>query len=764
MKSIFVATLLCGSVLALSAQQASVSMIDAVKPTHVTPSASSRVLKSVPRVESNTITVKSRAPRRAAEALPDGVVMLESFEGWEGKDTTWTPEGWTVETKADVERLESWTPENPQTVILPSAPDGSMYYGISVAKTHKDEWLISPEVTVGENMRLNYFLYCSPCYIYSWDNVNFNTGEFEGEKIVKATLQIYVQPEGGEWELLHDIADSYNDMTFDELVVASDGQFKPWQHELTQYEGKKVKFAFRYVGADGDSMFLDYVWVGYPLLTGVSYVEPYSTLYWGVGDGWSMPGLIPVAQHPMNTPLTWMNYSDCYDASFEWVYQDPETNSLGSHENQDEFTLSLQPNHSDLYATRNNFYQPVTLNASQDKFLPGSFMGNYLYMQAGGTAHIADKTGNSLTGNLLPFNPYDLDFTYITLEDTAAKVLNIPIFGYDELGTVDDYWLKYSTLGYDVAETDYSHLVGIGNLFMPSEAPLVIHGLTLNAWGYITSEAKIKATIYGIPVGPEGMEQDANKFETIASTMLKPEEMSAEYSDDRGYMWLPFNFDEPVVLKQEERFGAYMFMIEGFRGEGVKYFAPLQSLKPDVVGWAYALQDIDLTSHIQNYKFLKVKAINYREDVNLSGNDAYADPISSFAIGLKAEYPWLTAAKTEAVINNETPEVKIALDSYYDAADLKVEAPEGIVASVSGRYDNCVLTLKRKADADYVDGKVKVSGLAVGVELDVRHESAGINEVSAVADGAAKIYDLQGRRVQQTRKGLYIINGTKVVK
>ena len=53
---------------------------------------------------------------------------------------------------------------------------------------------------------------------------------------------------------------------------------------------------------------------------------------------------------------------------------------------------------------------------------------------------------------------------------------------------------------------------------------------------------------------------------------------------------------------------------------------------------------------------------------------------------------------------------------------------------------------------------------------DARYISFAGNETTAISDAAAEpavegaAYDLQGRRVSEPQKGLYIVNGKKIVK
>lgn len=49
------------------------------------------------------------------------------------------------------------------------------------------------------------------------------------------------------------------------------------------------------------------------------------------------------------------------------------------------------------------------------------------------------------------------------------------------------------------------------------------------------------------------------------------------------------------------------------------------------------------------------------------------------------------------------------------------------------------------------------------VVCGTKNDATGIHAADAITSGAAKVYDLQGRRVSSAAKGLYIINGKKVI-
>lgn len=686
--------------------------------------------------------------------LPDGYVLFESFEAWDGKTADWTPDGWTVEMKGDVERPNSWTPSAP-LLYFPSPTDGKYYYGISYSDKAQDEWLISPQVDIAPGMVMTFDAYFQPAYLYTMDNVDWEANEYTGPKTVAATLQVWIQPEGGEWTMLHDFADEYMDKTLMELMLLEPTELLPRSISLDGYGDKKAKVALRYVGIDGNTMMIDAVAVGYPKIDNVSFAEPWCALYWGFAR--SIPFSYQpssIAVYPVYQPLTWLNMTGA-DVNYAWTYEDPHSKgSFLTDNDADELVVTFEPDYSTDRTKANNFFKPHTLTASATGCAPTSFTAPYIALQAGGKAEITYNSGEYHEFSLMPFDQYTKDIHYILCEDTKEGVENIPVFGHDADGSVDDYWLKYSLGDEEAGPDDYSHLIGIGNFFMPSEAPLVVNGLTLYAYGLLDPDAEITAKIYALDAAGHN---EVSTFTTLATATCKGSDVIAEYNDAKGPLVLPFDFDEPAVVRATPEHPWYIFMIEGFRSDKVQFLAPFQSYLPDDRCMGYIMHDMDFSSVQEGYKFVKVKPMNYREDIN--DMNGYADPNAAFAIGLNAEYPWLTCDTDEVEIDGET---KVALGSYYDGSKLSVTAPRGISATVSGRYDKCVLTLNAGADAE--DGTVTVSGPGVSVDIKVKASDSAIDEISLDKADAPVIYDLQGRRVANPAPmKIYIQSGRKFI-
>ncbi|MDE7188909.1 MAG: choice-of-anchor J domain-containing protein [Muribaculaceae bacterium] len=706
-------------------------------------------LHSIAAEKSEKLNLPARKATKAA--LPEGYVLYESFEDWDGTDYEWTPEGWSVEMNGTVDRTESWTP-GAAAPGVPGPSDGDFYYGINFSTGEQDEWLISPYVTVGEGMSLSYWLYLDPIFLFNLDNVDWDTMSFIGEPKVSANLQIWAQAEGEEWTLLRDYFEEYKEYSIAELFNLTPTALEQHNVSLDGFYDKTTRVAFRYVGTDGNTMFIDAIGIGYPALEDISYMSPFDTLYWGFTCDWSLTGISgAIAQYPVYAPLTWTNMSYIDGAEFSWKYCDPVTSEFVESYDPDELTVTYIPDYRTEEAMRNNLFYPPTLNATAPNSTPGSYTAPYLYFQAGGKPEHTIGDNMELEFSLIPFNYHELGIGMTTVDDTNIGDFSIPVFGYNR--NSDEYWLNYSLNGEPKEEGDYSHLIGIGNLFMPSAyAPIVIKGVNVYGFGLISDDAELKATIYGVD---ENMSTDCSTFEVIATTTIKGSDIMAQYYDSKGYLCLPFQFSEPVAVTATEEHPAYFIMLEGFNSDKVEYFAPLQSSvpDPDYICWGYMLNHIDLSNHVDRPAYYSLKPLVYKE------NDEYVDPYSAFAIGLDAEYPWLTTDCEGVNLPEDGSAVTVVLGSYYDGSQLTVEAPEGVIATVAGRYNKCELTVRLAEPGTAVTGNLVVKGPGVEVTIPVDSTLTG---VEAIVNGNASvegIYDLSGCRVETAKPaaGVYVI-------
>lgn len=680
---------------------------------------------------------------------PEGYVLYESFEDWDGDDYTWTPEGWIVDMRGDVDRDESWTPGS-QLPMMPPPSDGKYYYGIQFSMSQQDEWLISPYVTVGEGMDLSYWLYLSPVFLFNLNNVDWDTFEFIGEPEVSATLQIWAQEEGGEWVMLRDYFDEYKQYSLMELFDMDPDGMEKNEVPLTDFYGKKTRVAFRYVGTDGNTMFIDAIGIGFPALEGVRYSNPAETLYWGFERSPELSGLTAgIALYPVFSPITWENLCDA-NASFTWTYCDPVTGDFVTSDTRDELSVTYIPDYRSEASKKNNLFYPPTLRAEAENSTPGEYTAPYTYFQAGGKSEYSFSNGEEFNASLMPFDFHELGLAVTTVSDDEIGDSAIPVFGHN--ANTDKYWLNYSLNGEEEIEGDYNKLIGIANLYTPPvDMPLVINGITVFGYGKISDDAVLKASVYALD---EDMSADPSTFTVMGSATISGSQILRQDAE-KGYLCLPFDFDAPAVIRTSDEHPGYLIMLEGFNSDQVEYFAPLQSKidDPNGRGSAFMMSEIDLSNHIERPPYISIKRVLYKE------NGEVYRPATSFAISLDAEYPWLTTDCEKIELSPVTPEVSVTLGSYYDGSDLTVSSPAGSSATVTGRYNECVLKVTLNDAAVMVDGEVVVEGPGVKITIPVTYSPSGITSISADNAAISALYDLTGAQVNKNnvKSGLYIV-------
>ena len=264
-----------------------------------------------------------------------------------------------------------------------------------------DEWLVTPTVHVEEGMILRYLIDCEPLWMYSTDNVDWDTMSYIGEKTQVYTIKINISEDGGNtWTTLDDLAQrpGFLAMGFEEAMYY-DNSLAPQIIDLSDYAGKDVKICFEYVGTDGQLQSIDCVSVGYPALN-AAYYYPFETLCFGTDPNLTQWAL-DVAMLPVYSPLTWMNASDGNpdNTTYTWSYMAADNSQLTSTD--EELTETYRTDYTSEFTTRNNMYTAPVLRAEAPNAAPGEF-SLYNYFQTGGKpeASLKDEQGNAALYNL----------------------------------------------------------------------------------------------------------------------------------------------------------------------------------------------------------------------------------------------------------------------------------------------------------------------------------------------------------------------------
>ena len=705
-------------------------------------------MKHVDRSASLAPSPYGRANKmRKADESPQkqGYVMYENFNGWDGESPRWLPEGWEVDHRGDCSLNYTWCPLEP-SIYYPTLADGQYCLCVPYAEENQDEWLITPEIMPADNMLLTYYMRMNPFYFYDTHNLNYITKEYEGGKITVYTIQILIKEEGGEWELLRDYAEEFMDYSYRDLREATNNSALVKQTvDLKEYGGKKVRIAFRYLGKDGDLMMLDAVGVGYRTLDDVWYMEPVHALYWGYSRNSDFSQTkTDISLYPANTPITWINMSG-EDAAYSWQYPDGPASVIT--EDPDELSLAYAPERPGQIPV---LFSSPELHASAPERVDRIYRSPVEYFQIGGSpTYNADN--RTLAHTLFQFPMNHLDVAFKDVRDNKLGAYSVPVYGHNEF--TNDYWLNYSLNGEEPMEGNYSHLIGIGNVyFASSDAPLVVGGISVYGWGRVWDEAELTATIYALD---EDMHTDYDTFTVVARATLQGKDIQAMFDrDSKDYLYLPFSFDEPAVIQASEEHPAFLIMLEGFNSDKVDYFAPLHNYAVNETGYSagYMLHEINLLGHIEEGAYRSLKTTRYMD------NGTYVDHPLSFAIGLDAEYPWLTAEVDEIEIRPDEDSVSVNLNSYYDGSELNIDAPEGLTATLSGRYDECLLTVAKSDAEKSADGQIRITGPGVALAIAVKDLTPNaVSSVSASTD-IVSVYDMSGREISSAdAAGVYIV-------
>ena len=105
---------------------------------------------------------------------------------------------------------------------------------------------------------------------------------------------------------------------------------------------------------------------------------------------------------------------------------------------------------------------------------------------------------------------------------------------------------------------------------------------------------------------------------------------------------------------------------------------------------------------------------------------------------------------------------EVALDSYLDGADYKVEAPEWLTATVTGRYKNARLELVADKAQEARKGTLTISAPGVSKTFTVEQAMTGIDNIAADGRTVKEIYTISGQRVDADNlfPGVYVVKYT----
>lgn len=709
-----------------------------------------------------------------AAALPEGTVLYEDFEEWNGEDKTWQPEGWTFDHKMVEAGHPLWAPYGYDPYDPVNYPSNTYIFPSFTEPI--DEWLISPEFEAADGMIFMADIYNAGSYYFDLDAEMFTSEINSIEKANDFIIHITTD-NGATWTPLYSVPDEMLKLNYTK-------GYEYWERhgwetitlDLSAYVGKKARIAFQIVGnpvgmndpnsqPTSEASGVDNIRVGFPVVE-VSYQKPLSSLYFGLNDDDQyVPGTIMVA--PVYQPVTYTNTSSTVGATYSWSYE--HNDGVLTSDDQDELVVTYRTNHETEATSRNNLFLMPELTGTGEFFsdtkfaLPG-------FVQAGGRAEYEIHYVDTDEREVLQLGMTVAD--PVTEGTRTYADITVPYFGYNKESNrywtcrVFDISVNEYEKNYRGSQDDWSQLTHYANFFYASDAPLVIEGIRTNAYGRgygpggTMPNAKFKADIFFINDNFEISEDPVYSVELEGKNVKVVDRYTSNH-----ILYLDFKFPQPVVISSKDC-QAFVVSISGFNDEdNIDYFSPEMSEKdnPDgiALGW-YGLKTcwggIELP--------LSWSPVLYQtERTELPG-----EQLISFYIMLDAYYPWLENIDGKNAIELEKGEsVSVMFDSYHVGEALEFEGlPEWLTATAEGHYDKTKVTFTAVDGYDNGQATVKIKGYGVSKEIDVTLGKAGVNNVIVDDNnGPVQIFNIGGQNVtgRNLEPGVYIQRqGSKVSK
>lgn len=501
----------------------------------------------------NGVVSKGRQNIRPVTKAPGGATFYEGFEG-HVDELDWLPEGWTEvntpENKPTEEMCRhninnSWagqdTGDGYWTAITPDGRKECWIHftykwnykndageEISGEAASQDEWLITPEITVGAADDL-YFLAeadLGSVYYFDWDTMTYS------RDIIDTDLEVLITTDNGEnwttlWKLSDDVCSRMSDSEMYDAMAELN--YYTYNVSLSDYRGKTVKIAFRYINdlsvGWGNSMAVDAVTVAAPMPEAF-YQLPAGTLYAGVSDGLHAY-TESYALIPAYTEISWTAESNAYTEKNSWAFYNVASEEMNDVVEGKTVSVTYPWSQGVAYpypvltASNGNGTDAYSFDRDDEEkgglFVGGKvpaiadevvYLGNYDYQHkrlvAPHFGNYVDYCFGTCSPNtwgegieqigfgelfMAPAAPLTVEDVMVTLGEFEAEddaVLTLEIYTVDDYGTVSESPVATSSvLGKDIDGW------GFYNVFFRLEQPYEMTGMTLiMVKGY--DDAKVK--------------------------------------------------------------------------------------------------------------------------------------------------------------------------------------------------------------------------------------------------------------------------------
>ncbi len=711
---------------------------------HPTIQQASRLLKANDFATNKHRAAASQKAMRANYTAQD-TLFWESFEGWDKTTMPWIPADNNWQTKSNIDDLTpyltndlcpTWTTYQGDGYYVPYATHRDqmlvcMYGGPAydaagnqiAPAPQQDEWIVSPTISAIDASNYISFDICySPWdmhYFIEGNDTLFDVSRYSFDvELLVTTSTRSTSFKAEDYDVVYKLSSEVDkdiaSVDMEDADAVAQLLYMNWHHiqiPLKEYDGKNIRFAFRYTGTKGGSIMIDAVRVS-DLLPQAMYDIPEGSFYYGFGEtGNLFSGKLALL--PAYTPLVWKNYSNADSQSFEWSYITP-TGATGASTDADLQMPALESS---------NLVEMPKLTAVSGK-RSDTFAG--LYYKAGGSA-LYMNNGEQMdffVGNFDPSKQF-------WLGQVSANPNN-PIYAFGTgagalYGPMSNYY--------------YNSVDGIGNFFDTPAAPYVFNRVLVPMGEFLNLGATLACTIYKVENG-----------NTITDEVLAQATLT-QGTEINGGWFLIFEFPTPLVIDE-----AIFVMIEGISNSALITFAPLtQALNHDSQK-SYAFVKLNTNEG----KFAVVDVANLLSSVEGGGN-----MFVSHCIGLNAVFPYVHSLDGSVFAVADAGEEKtFQIDSYWNPSEWELTCSDTWFKA-EAVVDETAQTVSVKVKADALPaalsgrrGQVKIVALGCEQVIEVVQGDAitSIDGIMAGSSVMTGIYNLNGQLLNSAgaKRGLYL--------
>ena len=324
--------------------------------------------------------------------------FYESFEAYnDTSNHNWIPNNWTELNKTgNIYKVGSTNLTWAVRDIGGEATDGKniAWMNYDNNSVSRDEWIVSPAFTPVAADYFSFDLYYAPFWMY-FDAVQYNNDGTQKFNFSKPTITMQVMistDDGANWTKIWDAHNNVGKYTEKTIYDYQNGAWNTFVLPISDYVGKSVKIAFRYVGKNGDSMGLDNIGVR-QLKPEAKYGRPTGYFFLGMTPDYGNANADLMLGAPSQTDL-WKNNSNQDAQSFEWTFEDP-TNEKVTITSTDVFPTMSYPV---------GYYGVPSMKA-----IAGAYQNTYKWGTAAGGAYFMIGGNGAFDWGTLGACNYDLN-------------------------------------------------------------------------------------------------------------------------------------------------------------------------------------------------------------------------------------------------------------------------------------------------------------------------------------------------------------------